>query len=198
MFKSQSYILGLVLILNVCLAIPMQSQKVLSLKVSKDGMSRISVASQRIEHVFAHPSSVNSSLQLHESGNLYVSPVGIEGPVFLSLITDNGVTQDLKLEFIDKSPQPIILQPKVANLYHKTHKNCQVWQVNGAKLQVIRSFWNAKYMLLEFSGSAVSEGKLYPEAFSRTGDVAVILSQSHVAVGDQFKVYILRRGGYQR
>ena len=218
-------LLVLPLLISSALAdISMDNRRVISVSVSQEGLSRISVDGQRIENVFAHPTSVNSSLHLHESGHLFISPAGLEGPVFLSVLTESGLTQDLKLSFISKAPAPIILKPKEETVkkdpqeiyrsylkvfmrggapqgftpYRAKTKSCQAWAVNGMEMQLKRSYWSGQYRLLEFTGEACEDGPIYPEAFTRTGDVAVVLNRRQVSSGDVVNVYILSKGGWRK
>lgn len=222
--RKWSYVL---LVLQTLLCYPaiadikMCSHRVVKVRMSNKSLGRISVKGQRIEHVFVHPASINRHLHLHDSGNLYISPQGLAGPVFLSIITEDGLTQDLAVHFVLRSAKPVILDPPVEVMpdsqslyeyylkvfsragappgftpYRAVASNCGVWQVNGTVLRLTRAVWNSKYLLLEYSGRASQSLKLYTEAFSRTGDVAVQLSHGQVKSDQQFKVYIITRGGW--
>lgn len=197
--------------------------RVVKVRMSNKGLGRITVKGQRIEHVFAHPSSVNEHLQLHESGNLYIVPQGLTEPVFLSIITEEGVSQDLELSFTAKSSHPVILEPPIEvaqgpgsqalyeyylkvfsrggnppgfTPYRSARHSCRSCKVKGTELHLTRAVWNSKYLLLEYCGEAAQNMQLHPEAFSRTHDVAVKLSHGQVESGEQFKVYIVTKGGW--
>ena len=201
----------------------MSPSRVVKIRMSNKGLGRITVKGQRIEHVFAYPNNFNENLQLHESGNLYVSPHGLNGPMFLSIITEEGVSQDLEVRFMMQSAQPVILEPPIEvaqgpgsqalyeyylkvfsrggnppgfTPYRSANHSCRAWQVNGTELRLSRAVWNSKYLLLEYCGEAARNMQLYPEAFSRTHDVAVKLSHGRVESGEQFKVYIVTKGGW--
>lgn len=96
-------------------ALEMNSNAVLEVKIAKVGLTRISVADQRIQDVFIYPQNLQDHLTLHQSGHVFVVPEGLQGDVFLTVITDRGVTQDLKLvASSDKKLSPLILTPKQA------------------------------------------------------------------------------------
>lgn len=80
--------------------------------ISNTGLTRISIENDVIKDMFAYPGSVANSINLHQSGHLFVAPAGISDPIFLTVISSSGVTQDLKLSFTNKSPHPLVLKVK--------------------------------------------------------------------------------------
>ena len=92
--------------------IEIDQKHIRDVKVSRDGLTRISVEGEQITDMFAYPGDVSNSLNLHESGHLFVAPIGIAEPVYLTIMTGQGHTQDLKLKFVNMRPQPIILKTK--------------------------------------------------------------------------------------
>lgn len=88
-------------------AIPIDSSKVLHLKVSDRGLTRISIENDRIRDMFAYPAS--EEIQLHGSGHLFIAPSDEKGPLFVSIITASGKNQDMNLEFTRKKAEPIVL-----------------------------------------------------------------------------------------
>ncbi len=89
-----------------------KSDKVMHFTVSNTGLTRISIENDSIKDMFAYPATVSTSLNLHPSGNLFVAPAGLTEPIFLTVISSNGATQDLKLTFANKAPQPLLLKVK--------------------------------------------------------------------------------------
>ncbi len=88
----------------------MDQNHVKEVAVSQEGLTRISVDGESITDMFAYPGDVSHSLNLHDSGHLFVAPSGIKDPIYLTVITGQGHTQDLKLRFVNKRPQPILLK----------------------------------------------------------------------------------------
>ncbi|NCP62702.1 MAG: hypothetical protein GW748_05250 [Alphaproteobacteria bacterium] len=88
------------------------SSKVQHYTISNTGLTRISIENDAIKDMFAYPSTAYDSLNLHESGHLFVAPAGISEPIYLTMILNSGETQDLKLDFARKAPRPLILKHK--------------------------------------------------------------------------------------
>lgn len=97
---------------NAHIPIEIDQKHIREVKVSRDGLTRISVEGEQITDMFAYPGDISNSLNLHESGHLFVAPIGIAEPVYLTIMTGQGHTQDLKLQFVNMRPQPIILKTK--------------------------------------------------------------------------------------
>ena len=97
---------------NAHIPLEIDQKHIREVKVSRDGLTRISVEGEQITDMFAYPRDISNSLNLHESGHLFVAPIGIAEPVYLTIMTGQGHTQDLKLHFVKMHPQPIILKTK--------------------------------------------------------------------------------------
>lgn len=93
-------------------AMEIKSNKVMHFTISNTGLTRISIENDSIKDMFAYPATVSTSLNLHPSGSLFVAPAGITEPIFLTVISSNGETQDLKLTFANKAPQPLLFKVK--------------------------------------------------------------------------------------
>lgn len=92
--------------------ITIDSNHIKEVMVSQEGLTRISVEGEQITDMFAYPGDVSNSLNLHDSGHLFVAPSGLDEPIYLTVMTGQGHTQDLKLRFVSKRPEPIILKSK--------------------------------------------------------------------------------------
>lgn len=97
-------------------ATEIKSDKVMHFTISNTGLTRISIEDESIKSIFTYPAIVSDSLNLHASGNLFVAPAGLVDPIFLTVISSNGTTQDMKLTFSNKTPQPILLKVKEENI----------------------------------------------------------------------------------
>ena len=93
-------------------ATEMNPSKVQHFTISNTGLTRISIENDSIKDMFAYPGSVGNSVNLHQSGHLFVAPAGISEAIFLTVISSSGETQDLKLNFASKAPRPLILKVK--------------------------------------------------------------------------------------
>lgn len=88
------------------------SKSVLNFSISDKGLTRISIENESIKDMFAFPSSEN--IKLHPSGHLFVAPSDMKEPLYLTVITADGTTQDLKLTFTEKTPKPVVLKMQEA------------------------------------------------------------------------------------
>lgn len=88
----------------------LNSHKVIDVSIAQEGFTRISVEGETIQHVFCHPASVEEYVKLHAGGHIFVVGEGLKSPLHLSLVTDKGNTQDLKLTAKRKPIEPIILK----------------------------------------------------------------------------------------
>ena len=86
--------------------------KRLNAAISKDSMNRITVANDRITHVFGDEESYVLQTEEH-SGQIFLKPTADNGnkPLSLTLMTENGLTQDLTLEPTQKGATTLILKP---------------------------------------------------------------------------------------
>lgn len=89
--------------------IPLDPSKVIEFKISKTGLTRISIDNDSIEDVYAYPAEPDL-ITHHKSGHVFVTPDELEVPVYLTVITRRGVAQDLRLIPIPKKAEPILLK----------------------------------------------------------------------------------------
>lgn len=98
------------LVYSVCLAhTPLDSSKVIEFKISKSGLTRISIDNDSIEDVYAYPAEPDLVTH-HKSGHVFVTPDDLEVPVYLTVITRRGAAQDLRLIPTAKKAEPILLR----------------------------------------------------------------------------------------
>lgn len=95
-----------------CLAETMNPSQVLSLTVSNKGITRLSVEGDPIREMFLYPDNLQEFVTLHKSGHLFLSGENIDRELFLSLITDKGEVQDIKIRSASMPSHPIILNPQ--------------------------------------------------------------------------------------
>lgn len=86
-------------------------EKVIALKIAQTGLTRVSVQDDKIQDIFVTPSEAASSIQLHQSGHVFVSAEGLS-PVSMTVITERGVVQDLRLTPVSQPPSPVILKER--------------------------------------------------------------------------------------
>lgn len=86
--------------------------KRLNAPISQDSMNRITVANDRITNVFGDEESYVLQTEEH-TGQIFLKPTADNGdkPLSLTLMTENGLTQDLTLEPTQKGATTLILKP---------------------------------------------------------------------------------------
>ena len=88
----------------------MNDMKVIPVPVSREGLTRIAVKDDRIAHIFGL--SNEFLLEADENqGQVFIRPQGrgIQNPISLTITTEAGYTQDLRLVPADQTPEAVIL-----------------------------------------------------------------------------------------
>lgn len=84
----------------------LQPEGLLTLEISEFAPNRLVFTSGKIAEVFFYPEE-SAKVILHKSGTVFVVPLEGKRHVYLTLIGEEGVTQDLRLNFVKKPPEPI-------------------------------------------------------------------------------------------
>lgn len=92
--------------------ISLNSGEVLEFPISKTGMTRITIENDGIEDIYAYPTEYGDNISHHKSGHMFVVAEGLNGPLYVTLITKRGTVQDLKLIPKPKQVEPIVLSSK--------------------------------------------------------------------------------------
>lgn len=111
MNKAVKICLSLMLLFaNLALAVEHKatSRNLLSLQISNLGPTRISIDNQKIMDAFYYPQEA-VKLILHQSGSVFVVPNEEHKHVYVTVVGENGGIQDLRLKFVFKQPEPIII-----------------------------------------------------------------------------------------
>ena len=88
-------LLGLLTASTACAALPLNDQQTLTVQVSKNSLTRVSVQDDVIQDIFVYPQliqgqMVQDSLQLHKSGHVFIAPEGLNQSFYLTLMTGRG------------------------------------------------------------------------------------------------------------
>ncbi len=98
---------------------PLDSLKAIEVSISKEGLTRIAVQEDRILNVFG----VTGEYVLEadeDQGQIFIQPaLGVIKPLSLTITTEGGHTQDLRLVPKNQPPEALILAQKEDNLSHK-------------------------------------------------------------------------------
>lgn len=82
-------------------------QRILTLPLSKDHLTRVGVEDDRIQKLFGETEDLVLETD-EDHGQLFLKIRGGE-PVYITLVTESGVTQELKLIPKSKEPEPVLL-----------------------------------------------------------------------------------------
>ncbi|MBX9804813.1 MAG: type-F conjugative transfer system secretin TraK [Alphaproteobacteria bacterium] len=88
---------------------PLNPSEVLEFPISKTGMTRITIDNDGIEDIYAYPTEYGDNISHHKSGHIFVVAESLNGPLYVTLITNRGAVQDLKLIPKSKIAEPILL-----------------------------------------------------------------------------------------
>lgn len=96
----------------------MDETKTLNVPVSKKGITRIKVTNTKIKNFYAYPLSERENISLHESGQLFLVGEAFQEPLYLSVVTTEDKTQDMKVLFQKSTPEPVLLkEPEVKKTF---------------------------------------------------------------------------------
>lgn len=110
--KFLTLILGVFWSLSCLEALHFDDKKSLILKVSNKGLTRLSFKEDKIVDLFVYPGEYQNQLNLHKSGNLFISPG--EGTFYMTLIGLSGIKQDFTITYCAQKPiHPITLEKKM-------------------------------------------------------------------------------------
>ncbi|HUX78521.1 MAG TPA: type-F conjugative transfer system secretin TraK [Alphaproteobacteria bacterium] len=90
---------------------PLDEMKVLEVPISQQGLTRIKVENDRILHVFGIAGEYVLETDT-DQGQVFIHPLALESsrPISLTLTTEAGHTQDLRLIPSNRSPEALILK----------------------------------------------------------------------------------------
>ena len=91
--------------------IEISDEKLLEVQISNYAPTRISFENQKIIDVFFYPEEA-AKIVLHKSGIVFVVPNNENTQVYITLSTEKGEMQDLRLKFKEIEPKPIKLTIK--------------------------------------------------------------------------------------
>ena len=84
------------------------ANKLLQIQISNLGPTRITLETGKITDVFFYPEEA-AKVILHKSGAVFVVPQASHKFVYLTVMGEKSYTQDLRLRFVFKQPDPILL-----------------------------------------------------------------------------------------
>ncbi|MFN7365591.1 MAG: type-F conjugative transfer system secretin TraK [Alphaproteobacteria bacterium] len=200
--------------------IKMDPSQVLSLDVSKKGISRVSVEGDEINNVLINPVHLQSYIQLDESGHLFVLGNEEEKEAYLSFITASGAVQDVKLTFVSKHPEPVFFQlgtrnmpldalgsPQKENVRQDLRKvlvgSFEGWNLTKGDVQIRK--WesleaipekvfissNGQRRLIQFSLQGSPKNFPHVSVFQRAQDIALVFSDAYIT--DKTRLFVVQK-----
>jgi len=120
---KHTFILSLFFLLNLstakaALIQTLDESRVIEVPISKEDLTRITVQEDRIRNVFG----VTGEYVLEtdeDQGQIFIRPTDLEKPFSLTLTTEKGRTQDLRLIPKDQAPEALVL--KIAEVNEEKH-----------------------------------------------------------------------------
>jgi|GEM_PF-1850803 len=184
---------------SICLAhTPLDASKVIEFKISKSGLTRISIDNDSIEDVYAYPAEPDL-ITHHKSGHVFVTPDDLEIPVYLTVITRRGAAQDLRLIPASKKAEPILLRfeeskvdslPKVNSLSLPQQTSLSALSPQDSSAILLAQFVNGKvpngFTLMTANDTSVVAGGC--EVSRGEGPIEAILDKAYQ--NDQFRVLV--------
>ena len=158
------------------------SSQVLNVSVSNQGFTRISVEGESITEVIKYPSTIDDHVKASQGGHVIVIGDGLKEPVYLSLTTDRGTTQDLKVTASATKPKPIILKKLEVKRADTTPQILAsfvrgIYPQDFTFMQSQESPWSVDALKITYQGSWVSqEGRVVLYEIENTGEQTVTLS----------------------
>ncbi|WP_419234565.1 hypothetical protein [Rickettsia endosymbiont of Nabis limbatus] len=115
----------------------LHADSLLELQIAKDAPTRINIEGEKINDIFIHPQEA-AEVVVHDSGCLFILPQQDNSKLYLTLIGENGTTQDLILNFTKTKPAPIRLikfdlekeVTKLTNNKEDKHHECKKQRCN--------------------------------------------------------------------
>lgn len=107
----------------------------LELQIAKNSPTRITIEGDKINDIMIHPKEA-AEIIVHDSGCIFVLPQQGKNKVYVSIVAESGVVQDLVLSFTKDKPSPIRLlkynfktaeTPQFSKL--PTHQNLPAYNV---------------------------------------------------------------------
>lgn len=122
--KTISYLMLLLLISPAYSKLQhLADNQLLTLEIAKAAPTRLILDTEKIADVFFYPEEA-AKVILHQSGAVFVVPVKDHNEVYITIMGENGSTQDCLLTFVDQQPEPVRLvsSDKITIASHITKK----------------------------------------------------------------------------
>ncbi|MBW8308649.1 MAG: type-F conjugative transfer system secretin TraK [Candidatus Paracaedibacteraceae bacterium] len=193
--------------------------QVLEVTISREGMTRITVEGDGVEDIFAYPSQYSDNIQKHPAGHVFIVGEGISGPLYLTIITRSGLTQDLRLSVKSGKPEPLILKGKksgeavhasesivinaiktlfsgqIPNNFSVVSTQESSRSREGIEAIATKSYQSNDYFITEFTVKNTSRNlkRLNPQLMWDSQDYAVIFADESLDASGETKMYVVQK-----
>ncbi len=107
--------------------IEISDEKLLEVQISNYAPTRISFENQKIIDVFFYPEEA-AKIVLHKSGIVFVVPNNESTQIYMTLSTEKGEIQDLRLKFKEIEPKPIKLT--ISKIVNSSKPNIEIEDID--------------------------------------------------------------------
>ena len=117
----------------------MDESKSIEISISKENLTRITVKDDRVANIFGITGEYVLEAD-EELGQVFIRPIGLGGtskPIHLTLTTEKGHTQDLRLIPKDQAPEALILEEGKQETLLSQGSMTRVSAVQGSTTQVL-------------------------------------------------------------
>lgn len=205
----------------------LNDQKILEVRVSKHTPTRLSVQDDIIQDLIVYPQLiaghvVTDSL-MHKAGHVFIIPEDLPQPFHLTIMTQKGKVQDLKIIPSVSGEAPIVLTQPVADHKARDADQHHRKKLEAAMSAALQGFLPPGFEKIPWPSTSEIQGEvektrvsayrhkayrlevytldnrgdreisLSPSMFLGPSDVAVVFDQSSLAAGGQVRLAILHQ-----
>jgi hypothetical protein len=210
-------------------AVHLNDQQTLEIVIPQDSLTRLSVQEDVIQDIFVYPQMigghlVQDSLQLHKAGHVFIAPEQMSQPFYLTVMTQKGKVQDLKVIPGSHGSGPVILMVAVPDRQKEIAKQHHQKRQEAALMAALQGFVPPDFHKVSFEKTSEEPGDiqkiqveayvnqssridvytldnrrdreifLTPALFLGPSDLAVVFDGSSLPAGGQVRLAILRQG----
>lgn len=229
MRRTNKAIMALLSIMPLQAAVHLNDQKTLEIKVPQHSLTRLSVQEDVIQDIFVYPQMigghlVQDSLQLHKAGHVFIAPDVLTQPFYLTVMTQKGKVQDLKVMPGSHGSGPVILTIAVPDKRVEVEQQHNKKRLESALMAALQGLTPPNFSKVSvenvseesndvqkthveayrsssacidvytLNNSSSREIFLTPVLFLGPSDLAVVFDQPSLTPGGQVRLAILRQG----
>lgn len=162
MHKISTVLLGMLQITQLHAALYLNDQKTLEVPIPRRGLTRLSVQDDVIQDIFVYPQMIEStpvqdSLQLHKSGHVFIAPDTLSQSFYLTVMTQKGKVQDLKIMPGSQGNGPVILKLPAPQADPQEVRQKHQKRMEAALMAAVQGFAPPGFQSISLEGRSESE-----------------------------------------